>query len=104
MAKFHDMHVDPSSAPNIAEAIISAAEHLEEEYHSSEEALAQVFVHTYKGIQDGERTHEVDDGNKTVNSALSYGEAKGDKATDAVAAPVQKVDAAAWRAMGNTGN
>ena len=51
MQKFHDTHVDPSSAPRIAEAIISAADHLEAEYHESEEALGNLFLEDVPGHQ-----------------------------------------------------
>ncbi|MEJ7600486.1 MAG: hypothetical protein WKG01_21435 [Kofleriaceae bacterium] len=55
MATFQSMSIDPSSVSQIADAIIQSAEHLDQEFDESQQALDQQFERTYTGIREGER-------------------------------------------------
>ena len=55
MDSFRDVQIDPSSAGQIADTIIQTAEHLDENYDHSMQALDDLFERTYTGIRSGER-------------------------------------------------
>ena len=84
MEAFHNMSIDPSQSKRIAEQIISSAQHLEETYNHSENALDELFARTYNGIKDGRRTlkSRMLDGDNAVGAANHTGDAVENKAID----------------------
>jgi hypothetical protein len=60
LAGFHDLapqiQANPSSAQQIADTIIKAAEHLDHAFEEAQHALDELFERTYAGIRDGQRT------------------------------------------------
>ena len=108
MEAFHNMSLDPSQAKRIAEQIISSAQHLEETYNHSENALDELFARTYQGIKDGRRTlkSRALDGDNVAGTVNHAGDAvdntvidtslpKMNAAWDTVSAPIQQTSAPA---------
>ena len=98
LAGFRDTsQIDPSSAGQIADHVISTAESLDAQYDQSLHALDDLFERTYNGIREGRRdiTTRVLAGDNIIgrtNDAM-------DDATDAVAGTVANTSSAVWGAM-----
>ncbi|MFT3699673.1 MAG: DUF4157 domain-containing protein [Kofleriaceae bacterium] len=75
MEAFHSIAIEPSHARQIAEQIINSAQHLEQSYSTSENALDELFARTYNGIKDGRRTLKSQwlDGNNTLGNLNEQG-------------------------------
>jgi hypothetical protein len=56
MEGLQHMSLDPSTSRQIADTIIQAAEHLEHDFHDSQQALDELFARTYQAIKDGKHT------------------------------------------------
>lgn len=56
MEGLHHMSLDPSTTRQIADTIIQAADHLEADFHESQQALDDLFARTYQAIKDGKHT------------------------------------------------
>ena len=84
MEAFHNMSIDPSQSKRIAEQIITSAQHLEETYNHSEDALDELFARTYNGIKDGRRTlkSRMLDGDNALGAANHAGDAVDNKTID----------------------
>ncbi len=77
MDGFSNMSIDPSSAQKIADTIIQSADHLQDAFSHTEQALDDLFERTYAGIRDGKRTlkSQMLDGNNMVGNANHAGDA-----------------------------
>ncbi|MDX2091664.1 MAG: hypothetical protein SFX73_27635 [Kofleriaceae bacterium] len=71
MSNVRSMMVDPSSATQVADLVISAAYSVDETYDGAMDALDQLFERTYVGIRDGKRTwtSEILDGENVIGKA-----------------------------------
>ncbi|HEX4454429.1 MAG TPA: DUF4157 domain-containing protein [Kofleriaceae bacterium] len=101
MDGFSNMSIDPSSAQKIADTIIQSADHLQDAFSHTEQALDDLFERTYAGIRDGKRTlksrmldgaNQVGDG--VTNQAIDKSLPTMTTAWNDVAAPIQVASAA----------